>query len=416
MFKFSRKGVTVAAVLDRRRMKKNGRYPVKIEVVWRRCQKYFRTGTDMTEEEWAKIPLRRRPDERTAEVEDRFSRVRNEVAGLLDSGIFSLRLLCERVGAKDGSDVLSALRSAMETCRREGRVNSYYRCRSTLNALWRYAGSSVIPFPSVTPEWLAGCERFWLSEGKSVTTVSIYMKTLKATVNEAVRDGRMKRAEYPFGRGGYMIPRGAVRKLALTKAQIRRLMEFSGEPELEEFRDLWIFSYLCNGINFKDMLFLKHSNVIDGEICFVRAKTEHAYGSRRIIRAVVRDEMRKIIERWGLLRREGEDSYIFRFASGTETEFDKAMLVRKVIVRCNAALGEISARLGIPKVTTYSARHSFATVLQREGVDISYISECLGHSSIGVTQTYLEGFTREDRWRNAALLTDFKEVESEGEV
>lgn len=43
--------------------------------------------------------------------------------------------------------------------------------------------------------------------------------------------------------------------------------------DIEEFRDLWVFSYLCNGINFMDLLFLQYSNIMDGEICFVRSKT-----------------------------------------------------------------------------------------------------------------------------------------------
>lgn len=62
----------------------------------------------------------------------------------------------------------------------------------------------------------------------------------------------------------------------------------------------------------------------------------------------------------------------------------------------NRALGEIGKELKIPiKLTTYVARHSYATVLKRSGVPTSIISESLGHSSERVTQIYLDSFENE---------------------
>jgi integrase/recombinase XerD len=63
---------------------------------------------------------------------------------------------------------------------------------------------------------------------------------------------------------------------------------------------------------------------------------------------------------------------------------------------------EISAN-----VTTYVARHSFATVLQRSGVDTSFISEALGHSSVKTTQNYLAGFEDESKREAVKALTAF---------
>ncbi|MEF3423979.1 tyrosine-type recombinase/integrase [Bacteroides cellulosilyticus] len=56
---------------------------------------------------------------------------------------------------------------------------------------------------------------------------------------------------------------------------------------------------------------------------------------------------------------------------------------------------------------TYSARHSFATVLKRSGVNISYISESLGHSNLAITENYLASFEAEERKKNSILLTRF---------
>ena len=69
----------------------------------------------------------------------------------------------------------------------------------------------------------------------------------------------------------------------------------------------------------------------------------------------------------------------------------------------------IGQALGIENITTCVARHSFATVLKRSGANISYISESLGHSDLKTTETYLASFEKEERQKNARLLTDFGE-------
>ena len=68
----------------------------------------------------------------------------------------------------------------------------------------------------------------------------------------------------------------------------------------------------------------------------------------------------------------------------------------------------INKKLNISvNLTTYAARHSFATVLKRGGAKTSYISESLGHSNLTVTENYLACFEKEERIRNARLLTNF---------
>lgn len=406
MLRFSKKRVSVSVILDRRRAKVSGLYPVKIEVVFDRKQKYFPTGVDLSEQEWSEMDSRRRHSPRIAEIEENFSRVRNEVADMLEKGPFSFRILEVRLGRSSKFNVNRALKLMMDKCRADGRVNSFYRCRSTLKNLENFSGTDIA-FSDVNAAWLERCEKFWRSEGKSGTTVEIYMKTLKVIFNQARRKGYIK--ETPFGReNGYVIPRGSARKLALTKEQIRKVIEYHGPEKLELYRDLWLFSYLCNGINFRDMLFLRYGNLIDGEIRFIRSKTEHAYKDRKIIYAVLVPEMKNIICRWGNPDDGSPDTLLFKFAEGLKNEFDAAMLVRKVISQCNQALKEIARDIGIPAFTTYSARHSFATVMQRSGAALPYISECLGHSSLSMTEAYLAGFGPEERLRNSALLTDFK--------
>lgn len=66
MYKFNKDGISVLIVVDRRRMKNNGLYPVKIEVVYRRVQKYYPTGKDVSLEEWDNLWKSRRISKKCA--------------------------------------------------------------------------------------------------------------------------------------------------------------------------------------------------------------------------------------------------------------------------------------------------------------------------------------------------------------
>ena len=59
------------------------------------------------------------------------------------------------------------------------------------------------------------------------------------------------------------------------------------------------------------------------------------------------------------------------------------------------------------KVTTYTARHSFATTLKRSGVNVSFISEAMGHKDIKTTENYLGSIEETDRNKIANILTNF---------
>ena len=406
MFKYSQKGISVFAVLDRRRAKLNGLYPVKIEVIDHRRQKYYPVGIDLSQTEWESIETGGVSVAIRRVVEESLMRVIGEVSRLVARDRFSFTRLDAGLGRPSGCTLNILLERAAEECRLAERANSFYIYRNILHGVEKFAGRPVC-LSSVTPEWLYGCERFWIAGGKNATTVNIYMRGIRNVFNRAVSQGLVEADASPFRKDGYHIPKYTCRKLALDIGQIRKIAEFKGDAELEMWRDMWLFSYLCNGINFRDMLYLRYRNVVAGEIWYVRSKTCRC-SRPKVIKAVITDRMRRIIDNIGNPYDGNPDTFIFRFASDGEDEFGIALNVRSVVNRCNIALGCIASQLGIPKFTTYSARHSFASILQRHGVDVSYISECLGHSSISVTESYLAGFGRDDREKYAVFLMDFE--------
>lgn len=285
----------------------------------------------------------------------------------------------------------------------EGKINSYYRYRSTLHAIQSFAGSEI-RVTDVDSCWLKRCSRQWETRGLSSTTIRIYMCALKSIWHDLERQGQVRRARNPFA--DYTVPPPVRRRMALSRDAVRKIAEWKGNATVEMYRDLWLFSYMCNGINFRDLLFLKYKNIVDGEIVFERSKTKGKMKETHLIHAAVSDRMKDIIERIGN-KRITSDTYIFKYAREGMTPMEISSMVRKTIYLCNRSLRTIADELGIEHFTTYSARHSFATILNKSGVDISFISESLGHNSLETTKVYLAGFDREERRKISSFLTDF---------
>jgi len=95
------------------------------------------------------------------------------------------------------------------------------------------------------------------------------------------------------------------------------------------------------------------------------------------------------------------------YLKGDETPMQIKKRIRDVISNCNRCLRKIGKAIGIEGLSTYTARHSYATVLKRSGANIAYISESLGHNDLKTTENYLASFEREERVKNASFLTNF---------
>ena len=126
MLRFSKNGLSVSVVLDRRRIKVSGLYPVKVEVVAGRRQKYFSTGVDLSQEQWAEMSVRHRKNAEMSKIEECFNRILNEVAFISEKGSFPFGAAEASLKVGSSVSVNRALLSMMDRYRTVGMVNSYY--------------------------------------------------------------------------------------------------------------------------------------------------------------------------------------------------------------------------------------------------------------------------------------------------
>lgn len=407
MFQYTKDGIAVAAMLDARRTKSDGKYPVKIRVTYNRVRYYYPTGKDLSPEEWEVLPATkvRALAAIRKDIESSYQIVRSTVEDLASSGGFSLDALNNRLKGAASDTVNTMFRAKIAELEKSGRVGSMLVYDNVLKGLERFAGERI-RFEAVTVSWLGRYADFLRKEDKTQTTIAIHQRHLRAILNEAKRLGAIKEAQYPFGRGRYEIQAGEGRKLALTLEQIGKIANYEdGTEATAKYRDYWLFLYLCNGINVADFVKLRYRDIENGEICFVRQKTERTTKTRKEIHVVVTDRMQAIINRWGNPSR--PDNFIFPILDGQEDAMRRKMKTLYITRAVNKRMKEVGERLGIGNISTYTARHSFATVLKRAGANIAYISESLGHQDLKTTENYLASFEREERVKNAELLTKF---------
>lgn len=407
MFSYSKDGITIATMLDDRKANKKGSFPVKIRVTYKRIRKYYSTGIHLTVGEWKILPTgKSRVLKETREsIENSFSLVRSNVETIAEKGGFSFDTLNVRLGRGTGDTVNSALKARIANLKSEEKISTMQLSEYLLKSLEIFS-SRNIDFEAITVDWLKKYERHLLSSEKSYTTISMQMRIIRTLMNQAKRDGIIKETQYPFGKDKYEIKEGVSVKKALTLDQIKQIFYFTdGNETTERYRDLWIFSYLCNGINIADLIKLKFKDIKDGDICFVRQKTENTSKKRKEIRASLTVSVQNIIDKWG--NKPLAENYIFPYLNGKENAEKKQATTKDLTKRINLRMKKIGEELNIGDITTYTARHSFATVLKRSGANIASISESLGHNDLKTTESYLASFEKEERQKNAGLLTNF---------
>ncbi len=333
-------------------------------------------------------------------------------------------------------DVIKALNDKKEVMYANGRIGNGSNFGLVAKSLLRFINSlsreeckeygiytngrndlSSLKFESVTSKFLEHYEQWAKSFGKlhrdrnnkpigepkgaSPTTVGIYLRHLRVIFNDAIADKIISRDSYPFGKNQYTIPAGKNIKKALPKTVIEQLKHYQPTNDLEQQAlDFWLFSYFCNGMNFTDIARLKWGDFEEKGMTlkFIRTKTIHTKKSDLTpIQVKLRAETLATIKKYGTHPRKPE-AYVFGFLNLTMTAKQSHSTVKQFVKNTNKYMKRIAEKLGIEaSLNSYTARHSFATILLRSNAPLKFISESLGHANIATTENYLASFEPEQK-------------------
>ena len=266
--------------------------------------------------------------------------------------------------------------------------------KSSYNSLKVFTNDKLdIPFSAIDITWLNKYERWLRSKGNEETTMSLMFRTLRSTYNKAIKAKCARKSEYPFDEFKINKFDVSTQKRAIAKTEVLKFTKdvrpIGKRQYIQLSKDIFMFSYLCGGINFTDIANLTKANIIEGKrLHYIRQKTG------KLIKIGLSEEAMKIIERYATESK----GYLFPILNANlhKTPLQKQNRIHKILGKVNINLKLIAAQLGVEgNLTTYVARHSFASVLKKSGVNIALIREALGHSDIATTQIYLDSFDNE---------------------
>jgi integrase/recombinase XerD len=390
------------------RKKRNGKYPVKIRIIYQRMYHDYKTGIDMTEEEFSQANSPK-PKKDFREAATQLNSLKEKMNQVLSSlKIFTFQKFEEAFfgDTHRTADLYGIFSEYISSLHKEERIKTAVSYQTAANAIKAFDPKATIY--DIDAKFLKRFHTHLISKGNSLTTIGIYVRSLRAIFNYAISKGIIKRDEdYPFARNKYVIPASSNIKKSLYPEEIKKIIHFPAAEGSysDRAKDFWLLSYLCNGINFKDICLLKWKN-IDGEmIRFVREKTKRtSQSNQRTISCYISDEVKQIIDKWSKSERYA-DSFIFPIVSEDDTPEEKQKKIDQFVQNTNKNLKRICEAQGIEKrVTTYFCRHAAATALKRGGANILQIQEAFGHSSSMVTQRYMDCFEDESKKELAMIL------------
>lgn len=286
------------------------------------------------------------------------------------------------------------LTAHIQQLRDSGKVGNSYAYLNLRTTLQNYYGKKLnFLFNAVDVAFCNMFEAWMRKNGFEDTTIHYYFRTLRATYNKAIEAKCANREKSPFLE--YKLSRFCTKtkKRALSKENVLKILKMDCTGKSEKARlahDVFSFSYYCGGISLVDVANLTPQNIVDGRLIYERQKTHG------MINLVMLDEAKTIIAKYADYCEKA--GYLFPILDSRvhKTPMQKFNRVRKLCHQINKELHQIANELHIKEdVTTYVARHSFATVLKKSGVNIGIISQALGHKDIKTTQIYLSEFDNE---------------------
>lgn len=427
--------ITTAYILDTRRKKLDKTYPVKLRVTYQRKARFFglqwkdKTPISMTK---AQFKLMNDSHSRGTARDNRqhIESEENRAQKIIDSlQPFTFEAFERKFFDKnEAGDVLGMYRKIIADKRAAGRIGTAVTYECSLSSIIRFLYPEIgklkkeervakeatltLPFEQLTVAKLNEYKAHMSKQGISDASQGIYLRCLRAVFADAVKQGIVKGHYYPFGKDKIEIPQGSKRLIALTKDELKKIYNatVNDKDEIEGYcRDMFILSYSINGANLKDILRLKYSDIDRNIVTFIRSKTEHTRKkSKAVISCVLTPEALTIIERWGIKPiRPG--NRIFDVLPDGITPEQEYKRTQNFIRLVNKYVQRIANRCEINKnVTTYTARHSYASTAIIEGLPVAYISQDLGHADLNTTMFYIERLETEEikQARGRMSLTD----------
>ena len=265
-------------------------------------------------------------------------------------------------------DMVNGAIDKLSTSRRRSTVSNY---RAALTSFTRLMGDGLT-IDDLTQNTIEVWQHRLKEHGVKLNTISCYMRSLRSVINHCEVPPIAKSAFDTVYKGNTKTEKRSISSHDIQKLSTLKLKDGS---RLQFARDLFLFSFFALGMPFVDVAFLRKDQIVNGYIEYLRHKTNQA------IRVKVEPQMLRIINKYS----KPDSPYVFPILiKGTMVEYET---VRDIY---NRQLRRLSKMAGLSrKLTSYVARHSWASMAYSQNVDLSVISKALGHTNSKTTMVYI---------------------------
>lgn len=387
---------SIKVVLDKRRAKSDETYPVILRITQNQKSTSVSTGISVKEKDW---------NETTREVRKSHpnhtllnQKIRKCLA-TVETRLLSLEITnqpLQRNAIVQGEDkkpteipdFFTYGHSWIERQIKAGKIGNAAAYKYSLSALRSYLGHERLKFTDINYNFLEDFQASYLNKGTKQNTISYYLRTIRAIFNKAIKAKVIDKSVYPFE--GFNVKYESTAKRAVSKEtilQIERVALPEGSTAWHN-RNYFMLSFYLIGMSFIDLCNLKTSDIQDGRLMYKRKKTGKIYNIK------LTEKARIILDYY--LSRPTKTPYILpiipeRAIGDKEKEWYWASESFKY---CNRHLKKIAVKCGISdNISTYVARHSWATIAKSLGYSKDLIAEALGHEyGNKVTGIYLDQY------------------------
>lgn len=412
---------TITIILDKRRILKSGKYPVRIRVFTlkpTKRHKIYPTEYEMTEKQFEEAWLVEKPKQSYREIRAKLKDVENRAFRVAEKlQPFTYPQFEKLMDGKSFIDLsvrkyYSEVIQELHLRKRLGTASSYELSEKSIKEFVEISlkmDYDYLMFPDISDSWLKDYETYMVEKKKrSPTTVGVYLRALRALFNQAIEKKELTVEQYPFGKRKFQIPATKNVKKALSKEQLKKLYEAEpGNKQQKKARDFWFFSYACNGMNIKDIALIKFSDIVDDRITFYRAKTQFSTkGNLKPITVYINDFSKAVLDEYTVNKKKKED-YVFGIVDCEMSPEEQRVQIQNFTRSINQHMKRLCEANELPVVSTYWARHSFATNAIRSGATMEFIQESLGHKDLATTQNYFAGFDSDTKKEFAKTIMNF---------
>jgi integrase/recombinase XerD len=408
--------MAIATLMLDKRNKTAKKFPLVIRISHKQIPKNIQTGFKINESDWDDINVKLRKsfpnstranatiDFKKAIAQKVISDLNQNDLKILDVYQIVERILIEIKKAENkDSEIIQPKRTCffvygeqtierLKAAKRDGYAMSI---QHSINSFKSYVNKQELYFSDINLKFIKDYEAYCQGKGNTVNTIGVHLRNVRTLFNQAIKDESLEvnQSMYPFGQGGYSIKKSKTKKRAVKESvidQIRKLDLKEGST-IWHHRNFFLFMFNLRGMNFIDFCYLKKKNISGDRVKYKRSKTKIEFDIK------LTEESNRILNYYIKNKNAGE--LIFPVMDDLKDEEDTFYLRKKYQERLkthNKYLKKIAKEAGTDiKLTTYVARHSFATIGLHKGLSKSLIGDMLGHADYNVTETYFAEFDQE---------------------